>query len=94
MIPNEIFKRRQRHNNTPQSILLIIINFIVVSLAASLFTNKTHVNWFFWIVIALLALYNFFTIRRNIHEFNKLTTIVYVASVAVLIGVFFLFKGM
>ena len=93
MIPNEIFKRKPRHNNTPESVLLIIVNFIVVSLAISLFAGKNHVSWFFWVVIALLAVYNFFTIRRNLHEFNKVVTIAYVISFVILIAVFFLFKG-
>lgn len=93
MIPNEIFKRRRRHNNTPESILLIIVNFIVVSLAISLFSSKNHVSWFFWVVIALLAAYNFFTIRRNLHEFNKVVTIAYIISFIIMIGVFFLFRG-
>jgi len=93
MIPNEIFKRKPRHNNTPESVLLIIVNFIVVSLAISLFAGKNHVSWFFWVVIALLAVYNFFTIRRNLHEFNKVVTVAYVISFVILIAVFFLFKG-
>ena len=92
MIPQEVFKRRQRHNNTPESILLIIANFIVVSVAISLFTNKEHINWFFWVVLGLLAVYNFFTIRKNLHEFNRITTIAYISSLVILIGFFFLFR--
>ncbi|MFI5138434.1 MAG: hypothetical protein ACHQIM_11470 [Sphingobacteriales bacterium] len=90
MIPEEVFKRRPRHNNTPESILLIIANFIVVAVAESIFVSKHHVNWFFWVVIGLLAVYNFFTIRKYREEFDKLTVISYVLSVAILIAVFFL----
>jgi len=90
MIPEEVFKRRPRHNNTPESILLIIANFIVVAVAESIFVNKHHVNWFFWVVIGLLAVYNFFTIRKYREEFNRLTIISYALSVAILIVVFFL----
>jgi nicotinamide riboside transporter PnuC len=89
MIPEEVFKRRPRHNNTPESILLIIANFIVVAVAESLFVNKHHVSWFFWVVTGLLAVYNFFTIRKYREGFNKLTVISYVLSVAILIAVFF-----
>jgi nicotinamide riboside transporter PnuC len=93
MIPQEVFKRRQRHNNTPESVQLIIANFIVVSVATALFTDKHHINWFFWVVIALLAVYNFFTIRRNREEFTKYTIIAFVISIGVLVLLFFLFKG-
>ncbi len=92
MIPEEVFKRRRRHNNTPESILLIIANYIVVSIDISLFANKGQVNWFFWIVLGVLGIYNFFTIRRNREEFNKATIIAYLISIVVLVGVFFLFR--
>ena len=93
MIPEEVFKRRRRHNNTPESVLLIIANFIVVAVAVALFTDKNHINWFFWVVIALLALYNFFTIRKNREEFTKNTIISFVISLVALVLLFFLFKG-
>jgi len=93
MIPEEVFKRRRRHNNTPESILLIIANFIVVSVSLALFTDKKHVSWFFWVVIGLLAVYNFFTIRRNREEYNKITIIAYIISIIVLCLLFFLLKG-
>jgi len=93
MIPEEVFKRRRRHNNTPESSLLIIANFIVVSISLTLFTSKNHVGWFFWVVVGLLALYNFFTIRRNREEYNKITIIAYIISLIVLCLSFFLLKG-
>jgi len=92
MIPEEVYKRRQRHNNTPESTLLIIANFIVIAIGTSLFADKNHINWFFWVVIGTLALYNFFTIRRNREEFTKPVIISYSISVIVLIVIFFLFK--
>jgi cell division protein FtsW (lipid II flippase) len=93
MIPDELYKRRRRHNNTPESILLIIANFIVVSVSIPVFTTRTHINWFFWVVIGLLAIYNFFTIRRNREEYNRITIIAYIVSDIVLVVLFFVFKG-
>ena len=93
MIPEEVFKRRRRHNNTPESILLIIANFIVVSTSLALFTTKHHVGWFFWVIIGCLALYNFFTIRRNREEYNRITVISYIISMIVLCLLFFILKG-
>lgn len=93
MIPEEIFKRRRNHNNTPESILLIITNYIVVSVGLALFSNHGHVNWFFWVMIAFLAWYNFYTIRRNTEEYsNRATRIAYIISLVILVVVFFLFK--
>jgi hypothetical protein len=94
MIPEEVFKRRRRHNNTPESILLIIANFITISVAITLFTDKHHINWFFWVVIALLALYNFYTIRRNRDEFASRNVIIsFSISIVVLVILFFVFRG-
>ncbi len=93
MIPQEVFKRRRNHNNTPESLLLIIANFVVFSIDMTLFENRGHINWFFWVVLVLLAVYNFFTIRRNREEYNKVTIIAYIISIAVLILLFFVFKG-
>jgi hypothetical protein len=93
MLPEEVFKRRRRHNNTPESVLLIIANYIVISLSITLFTDKNHISWFFWVVAGLLATYNFFTIRKNHEEFTRPIIIAYTISVIVLVGVFFLFIG-
>lgn len=93
MLPEEVFKRRQRHNNTPEHILLIIVNFIVVALDIVVFSDKNHINWFFWIVIAALALYNFFTIRHNREEFTRVVVISYVFNLIILVVVFFLLRG-
>jgi len=94
IIPEEVFKRRRNHNNTPESVLLIIANFIVLSVDITLFASHKSINWFFWVVLGFLALYNFYTIRRNREEFsNKGILISYIISLLVLIGVFFLFRG-
>jgi 4-hydroxybenzoate polyprenyltransferase len=94
MIPEEIFKRRRNHNNTPESVLLIITNYIVVSVGLALFSGHGHINWFFWVVIAFLALYNFYTIRRNSDDYgNRITVIAYLISLIALVVVVFLFKG-
>jgi len=94
MIPEQVFKRRRNHNNTPEVILLIITNFIVTSLAITIFTGKDYINLFFWVIEAVLAYYNFYTIRRNREEFeNKGVMISYIISLALLVVVFFLFKG-
>jgi len=94
MIPEEIFKRRRNHNNTPESVLLIITNYMVVAVGVALFSNHGHVHWFFWVIIALLAWYNYYTIRRNTEEFsNRATRIGYVISLVILAIVFFLFKA-
>ncbi|MDB5131622.1 MAG: hypothetical protein JWR02_1371 [Mucilaginibacter sp.] len=94
MIPEEIFKRRRNHNNTPESLLLVIANYIVVSIDVALFTDRKHINWFFWVVLTFLALYNYYTIRRNHEEYNRITIIAYLISLVVLVLVFFLFRGM
>jgi len=94
MIPEEVFKRRRHHNNTPESILLIIANFIVVSIDITLFASHKSINWFFWVVLGFLALYNFYTIRRNREEFsNKGTIVACIISLVLLFVVFFLFRG-
>ena len=93
MITDEIFKRRKGHNNTPQSILLIITNFIVTLADVTLFAGGKHIHWFFWVIVFLLAVYNFFVIRRNIEEFNsKIVLGSYIVSILVLIALFFILK--
>jgi hypothetical protein len=93
MIPEEVFKRRPRHNNTPESTLLILANFIVIALDTSLFTNKTQIYTFFWVVVGFLTVYNVYTIRRNREEFeSRIIIIAYVISLLVLIGLFFVYR--
>jgi hypothetical protein len=94
MIPEELYKRRRNHNNTPKSILLIIANYVVVLVSTSLFTTCKQVNWFFWVIIAGLVVYNFFDIRRYREEYNKITIIAYIISLVVLIALFITFMVM
>ncbi|HVS92327.1 MAG TPA: hypothetical protein VHE59_09860 [Mucilaginibacter sp.] len=83
-----IFKRR--HYGTPESFTLITINYIVVALGLAIFTNSEHkINWFFWIILGVLALYNAFDLYRHREEFNKISIIAYVISLAGL-GLLFL----
>ncbi len=91
MIPEELYKRRRRHDNTPPSILLIITNYIVTTI---LFTSINFTSWFFYVVLAGLALYNYYTIRRNLEEYTRVNTIIYIASWAGVLGLFFLTRKM
>ncbi|MGZ3872980.1 MAG: hypothetical protein ACXVJD_08680 [Mucilaginibacter sp.] len=84
LIPEEVFKRRRRHNNTPESVTLIITNFIVVAIADTLFSSNHHLNWFFWVVIAVLAVYDFFTIRKNYEVFSNIDKIALLVSIPIL----------
>lgn len=83
-----VFKRK--HYGTPQSTTLIIANYVVFAVVLTITDGKA--GWFFWIALALLALYNFFNIRKDRGEYTKARIIAYVISVLVLIGMFFLFK--
>jgi hypothetical protein len=94
MLPDNLFKRRPRHNNTPDSLLLVITNYVVVVLATAMFTDKDHINAFFWFVLAALAWYNFYMIRRNRDEFaERVTLIAYIVNLGILTGLFFLIRG-
>lgn len=89
MIPEELYKRRRRHNNTPTYITLIIANYVVLAVGASLLTSCHHIHWFFWVIIGFLAIYNFFSIRRNLEEYTKPIIIAYVASLVIMAAVLF-----
>ncbi|GAA4331054.1 hypothetical protein GCM10023149_36690 [Mucilaginibacter gynuensis] len=92
MLPEQVYKRRRRHDNTPDTLLLIITNYIVSVLNIQLFGMCTNINSFFWIVTGGLGLYNVFMVRRHREEYNRINIIVYVCSVLVLVGMFFLFR--
>ena len=92
MIPEEIYKRRRNHNNTPPSILLIITNIIVLAVLIQVFTGCRVINNFFWVAIAVLALYNIYTIRKNREEYNRLSIIVYVGSLLFMVFLFYYFS--
>jgi hypothetical protein len=88
MLSDDIFKRRRNHNNTPKSVLLIIANYVV---CCALFTLVSKANWFFWVAIILLAVYNYFTIRRNREEYTiKANVIAYVVSIVGLVLLYFI----
>src|ERR1700748_2159837 len=92
MLPEQLYKRRRNHNNTPKSLLLILANYVTVLVCASLFTNCTKITNFFWVMMVGLAVYNFFTIRRFRDEFNRVTIIAYVLSLIFLIGLFIIYR--
>ena len=92
MVPEQLYKRRRNHNNTPKSLLLIMANCITVLVCTSLFTNCTKITNFFWIAMAGLAVYNYFTIRRFHYEFNRVTIVAYIASLVALIALVIVFR--
>ena len=89
MIPEELYKRRRRHDNTPTYITLIIANYIVLFVGASLLVSCNSIHWFFWVVTGFLAVYNFFSIRRNREEYTKPIIIAYLASLLIIAAVLF-----
>ena len=86
MLSEDIFKRRRNHNNTPKSVLLIIANYMVFCV---LFTIVSKLNWFFWLVLILLAIYNYFTIRRYRDEYTRVNIIAYAVSLIGLVLMYF-----
>ena len=93
MIPEEIYKRRRSHDNTPASVMLIITNCIILALLIQMFIGCDHINNFFWVSVGLLALYNAYTIRRNREQYTRLNVIIYVASVAFMVFLFYYFNS-
>jgi hypothetical protein len=94
MLPDNLYKRRPKHNNTPDSIMLVITNYAVVVISTGLLNTKDHISAFFWVVIALLAYYNFYMIRRNREEFaERITLIAYIVNLFILVGLFFLLRN-
>ncbi len=90
MIPEELFKRR--HFGTPQSVSLIVTNYIVTVIDIQVFAMCTQIKWYFWAVLGLLAAYNFFQIRRNHEVFDRKNLIVFGISLILLLAVFFLLR--
>jgi len=91
MIPEELYKRRRRHDNTPASMVLIITNYIVATI---LFTSVSATSWFFYVVLAGLAFYNYYTIRRNLEEYTRINIIAYVVGWAGIVFLYFITRGM
>ncbi|MEO6524141.1 MAG: hypothetical protein ABIN91_20820 [Mucilaginibacter sp.] len=90
MLPEEVYKRR--HFGTPQSFFLITVNYVVLALAVQMFAACSHIQTFFWVVIAALAAYNVYKIRRDREEYDKIRIIAYVISVAGMVLLFFAFR--
>ncbi|WP_158828708.1 hypothetical protein [Mucilaginibacter lacusdianchii] len=80
MIPGNVFKDR---NYSTQALSTIIIsNYIVFALGVQMCSSCTGLHWFFWVILAGLAAYNYFTIRRNLDEFaERKTQVIYVVSI-------------
>ncbi|WP_448702306.1 hypothetical protein ACFGVR_08175 [Mucilaginibacter sp. AW1-3] len=91
MLPEEVYKRR--HYGTPQSFFLIIVNYVVLVLAMQFFAQCTAISLYFWITMGLLAVYNFYKIRREREEYDKARIIAYVVSLAGLILLFFALRS-
>jgi uncharacterized membrane protein HdeD (DUF308 family) len=90
MGPDDFYKRR--HYGTPQSILLIMANFIVFAVAASMFASSKTINSFFWVVMGVLAIYNFTNIRKDREEYTRIRIIAYLISILLMIGMFIAFR--
>lgn len=90
MLPEDLYKRR--HFGTPESLLLIIVNYMVVAITVEIFAMCTKISWGFWVALGLLALYNWYTIRRNRDEYGRNNIIGYLLSIAGLILMVFLFR--
>jgi FtsH-binding integral membrane protein len=90
MLPDEVYKRK--HYGTPQSMLLIVSNFTVLTISISLFAGGKHINWFFWVAMGLLVVYNFFNIRKDREEYTRPRILAYVFSVLMMIALFLVLR--
>ncbi|MEN0053205.1 MAG: hypothetical protein AAGC65_06030 [Mucilaginibacter sp.] len=93
MLPEELYKRRPNHNNTPESITLIVTNYIVFVVAIQLFATCAKINTFFWVILGALAIYNFFSIRKYREDYGKAQTIAYIISIGGLLLLYFLMRS-
>ena len=91
MIPKQIFNPRRGHRNMPPMLSLTITNYIVAIL---LFTTINATSWFFYVVLACLAWYNFYTIRRNRDEIIRINIIAYAIGWAGIVLLFFVTRNM
>jgi hypothetical protein len=87
--PQTVFKRR--HYGTPESFTLITTNYIVVAIGLAIFESHHKINWFFWVVFGLLAVYNAYSLYRNWSEYDKVGLISYIIGVAGLPLLFLMF---
>ncbi len=93
MIPEQLYKRRRQHDNTPEWIIVIIVNYVIVPLCTQWFAMCTEIKTAFWVILAGLALYNVYTLRRNREAINRSGFIAYGVSMVVLIALFFLLRS-
>ena len=85
-----IFTRR--HFGNPQIFNVIVTNYAVVFFGLAIFVNaQHHINWFFWVVMGLLAAYNVFSIYRHREEINKVSIIAYIVGLCGLPLIFLMF---
>lgn len=81
---------RRRHFGNPEAFTLITTNYVVASFGLAIFAGaKHHVHWFFWVVMGILGLWNIFSIYRHREEFNRVSIIAYIISLAGLAVLFF-----
>jgi hypothetical protein len=93
MLPEEVYKRRPNHNNTSESVILIVANYIVFTVAIQLFATCVRINTFFWVTLAALALYNFFNVRKYREDYGKPQIIAYAVSIAGMLLLFILLRS-
>jgi FtsH-binding integral membrane protein len=90
MGPNELYKRR--HYGTPQSVMLLLTNYLVFGISTALFATDKTINWFFWVCVGALVVHNFFNIRKDREEYNRFRIIAYVVSILLMAVMFVLFR--
>jgi len=90
MGPNELYKRR--HYGTPQSVMLLLTNYLVFGICTTLFASDKTISLFYWICIGVLAVYNFFNIRKDREEYNRFRIIAYVISILLMAVMFVFFR--
>lgn len=91
MGPNELYRRR--HYGTPQSVMLLLTNYLVFGISATLFASDKTINWFFWVCIGALAIHNFINIRKDREEYNRFRVIAYVVSILLMAAMFVFFRS-
>ncbi|NCD70418.1 hypothetical protein [Mucilaginibacter agri] len=89
MVPEEVFKRR--HYGTPPLFSLIIVNSVLICFIVPFFATCGTIHWLFWVFLALLSTYNFFTVRRYREELTKVMLIAYGISLVVEVAGILLF---
>jgi len=81
MLPKNVFEDRNYSSQATTSI--ITVNYIVFAIAVQICVSCEHINLSFWVILAGLAWYNYYSIRRNSEEFaDRKIQIIYGISVA------------